>query len=404
MRIGVDYCGFDPRFPAGMHNFALGLTKGLLKSVDPSDTIVVVLSQQNEAALRAEFAGLPVSFVQVAVGRSTRYVNLAIWSFSWVIRRFNLRCWWDQYLRQRSMSTIDQSVDVLIVPTAKLNFFGLNTPSILCVHDIQHEYHPELFSFSKRVIRWGAYRASCWKAAAVQASSMYIRNCLVEKFDFIDPRKIFLAHEGVDLNDFLSALPVERPRAIADLPVNSFVFYPAQLWPHKNHLLLIDALAIFRDRTGVELACVLTGHDYGHWQRVQERARERSLKRVHYLGRVSFSEMLWLYRSCRGVLALGIHESSSLPVREGAVFGKPLICANIPPNVETQEFLHLRLFDRDNALDLADAFSELLDDGSTLSRESSENANLVKDLDWTSIARIYLTAARSLVTGSACLQ
>jgi glycosyltransferase involved in cell wall biosynthesis len=295
------------------------------------------------------------------------------------------------------MATIEQFVDVLIVPTAKLNFFGLKTPSILCVHDIQHEYHPELFTFAKRVIRWGAYRASCWKATAVQASSMYIRNCLLEKFTFLDPRKIFLAPEGVDLNDFSTASPVERPPAIGELRAESFVFYPAQLWPHKNHLLLVDALAIFRDRTGVELPCVLTGYDYGHWQRVQERAGEHGLKHVYFLGRVRFPEMLWLYRNCRGVLALGFHESSSLPVREGAVFGKPLICANIPPNVETRQFLHLRLFDKDNAVDLANALSELLDPGSALSRDSCENANIVKIFDWASIAETYLATARSLI-------
>ena len=61
MRIGVDYCGFDPRFPAGMHNFSLGLTKGLLKSVDPPDSIVILATPQNENELRKAFAHLPVS-------------------------------------------------------------------------------------------------------------------------------------------------------------------------------------------------------------------------------------------------------------------------------------------------------------------------------------------------------
>jgi glycosyltransferase involved in cell wall biosynthesis len=298
------------------------------------------------------------------------------------------------------MAKVEQSVDVVIAPTAKLNFFGLKIPSILCVHDIQHEYHPELFTLAKRIARWGAYRASCWKAAAVQASSDYIRNCLLEKFPFIEHRKIFLAHEGVSLDDFLSTLPTQKPQAISGLAVDTFAFYPAQLWPHKNHLLLIDALAIFRDRSGVELPCVLTGHDYGLWQQILQRVHESGLRHVHYLGRVAFPEMLWLYRNCRGVLALGIHESSSLPVREGAVFGKALICANIPPNVETQAFLRVRLFEKDKAEDLANALSELADRNSTLSRESSENANLAKALDWASIAKTYLTAARSLVAAA----
>ena len=39
-----------------------------------------------------------------------------------------------------------------------------------------------------------------------------------------------------------------------------FVVYPANLWPHKNHDRLIDALGRVGDR---ELNIVLTGQDYG---------------------------------------------------------------------------------------------------------------------------------------------
>ena len=396
MRIGIDYCGYNPKYPGGLHNFSLGLTKGLLNSVGHADSIVIIASSNNESAVKALLANLPVTFITVSIGKWTRYINWALWVFAWAIRKFKLRFWWDRYFRSRTMKFIDESVDVVIIPTAVLNFHALKTPSILCVHDIQQEYHPEFFPLAKRIIRWGSYRASCWRAAAIQASSKYISDCLIEKFAFIEPAKVFIAHEGVDFGEFSLTPQGERPEGLGDLGVDGFVFYPAQLWPHKNHLLLIDALAMFRDKTGFELPCVLTGYDYGHWRMVQDRIGEHELKCVYYLGRVSHSQMLWLYGNCRAVLALGLHESSSLPVREGAVFGKPLICVSIAPNIETQEFLRLRLVDKDNPIDLAGAFTELVEDGENRFADSAENAHLVKVFDWTCVARIYISVAKSL--------
>ena len=343
MRIGIDLCGLKPKLPGGVHSFSLGLTKGLLRNLEPADSIVIITSLNNELAIKALLANQPLTFKSVSLGRWDKYVNWAVWVLAWVLRNFKIRSMWDRYFRSRAMREIDACADVIVVPTATLNFYELKTPSILCVHDIQQEYHPELFNLARRIVRWGSYRASCWRADSIQASSEYIKNCLIEKFKFIHPNKIFIAHEGVDLTEFSVAIQGERPEELGSLDPGTFVFYPAQLWPHKNHVLLIDALASFRDHAGVELPCVLTGYDYGIWKTLRKRIEVHGLKRVYYLGRVNHSQILWLYGNCRAVLALGFHESSSLPVREGAVFGKPLICANIPPNVETQEALRLRL-------------------------------------------------------------
>ncbi len=398
MRIGVDYFGFNPALPGGMHNFALGLTKGLLNNLAPHDSVVIITSGENHAEMRTLLADLAVTFTTVALGKRNKYVNWALWVFAWAIRSFKLRSRWDRVIRSRAMAIVDESVDVLIIPTAILNFYALHIPTILCVHDIQQEYHPELFSPWRRIIRWGSYRASCWKASAVQASSEYIRDCLTEKFAFLEPGKIFIAHEGVDLIDFSPAVQGVRPDGLGDWQPGDFVFYPAQLWTHKNHLLLIDALAIHRDRTATEMPCVLTGHDYGYWSTVQERIRKHDLRCVRFLGRVTFPQLQWLYGNCRAVLALGFHESSSLPVREGAAFGKPLLCANIPPNVEAQSFLCLRLVDKDDPTGLADAFGELTDRDGLLFSQSRQNKNLVKVFDWASIAKTYISVAQSLTS------
>lgn len=396
MRIGIDFHSFNPEYSGGVNTFALGITKGLLGNMQETDSVTIIVSEKNEPHLRAMFEGLPLTFIKIPVSSWYRYINRALWLLAWASRNFKLRFWCDKYFRARTMNMVDESIDALIAPTSALSFYALKAPSILCIHDIQQEYHPEFFSFNERVIRWASCRLSCWKADAIQASSKYIKDCLIEKFEFIKHDKVFIAYEGVDLEKFSPEIPGERPENIGALAGDSFVFYPAQLWPHKNHLLLIEALSIFRNRMGYELPCVLTGYDYGHWKLVQDRIEKHRLKCVHYLGRVSFAQVIWLYRNCRAVLALGLHESSSLPAREGAAFGRPLICSNIPPNIETQEFLHLRIVDKTNPNDLAGVFVELMEDGGKMIAEGIENANLVKTFDWNLIAKKYIAVLNRL--------
>jgi glycosyltransferase involved in cell wall biosynthesis len=398
MRIGIDFYSFDPECSGGVYTFALGITKGLLGNLQHTDSVVIIISEKNKKQLKLMLANLPVTFINISAGPWYRYINRLLWLLAWATGSFKLRFWYDKYFRAHTMNIIDSSIDALIVPVSVLNFYALKSPSVLCIHDIQQEYHPELFTLNQRILRWASYRLSCWKADAIQASSKYIKDCLIEKFKFINPNKIFIAHEGVDLDKFSMAIQGERPETIASLKANSFVFYPAQLWPHKNHSLLIEALSIFRNKMGYELPCVLTGYDYGHWKSIHDLIDRHQLKCVHYLGRVSFAQVLWLYQNCSAVLALGLHESSSLPVREGAVFGRPLICSNIPPNIETQEFLSIRIVDNTNPYDLAGVFFELITNDKEMFAEAAKNTNLVKIFDWNCIAKKYISVLNQLTS------
>jgi glycosyltransferase involved in cell wall biosynthesis len=396
MRIGIDFYGFDHNYTGGVNTFALGLAKGLAKNIQQEDSLVIIVSENNKEYLSSILENLSVTFIVVSVSRWSIFINIIISMVAWLTGNFKIRFWIDKYFRKFTMNIIDQSVDVILVPTTLLNFYALKVPSVLCIHDIQQEYHPELFTFKERVLRWGPYRLSCWKADAIQASSKYIKDCLIEKFNFLESKKVFIAHEGVDLVNFSINAPTHKPVDLEILNENAFVFYPAQIWPHKNHLLLIEALSIFKRKMGYELPCVLTGYDYGQWSLVQDSIDKYQLDGISYLGRVSFASILWLYQNCIAVLALGLHESSSLPVREGAVFGKPLICSNIAPNIETQEFLHLKLFDKMNPSELADVFFELMGDSKVMFANGAENSEMVKQFDWNIISKIYIDVINDL--------
>ena len=56
-----------------------------------------------------------------------------------------------------------------------------------------------------------------------------------------------------------------------DLPPEGFIFYPAQTWPHKNHLRLLEAIQRLRTRHGLEVSLVCTGGQTGAYPEIARR-------------------------------------------------------------------------------------------------------------------------------------
>ena len=71
----------------------------------------------------------------------------------------------------------------------------------------------------------------------------------------------------------VDAAQIGEARLRLRLP-DTYALYPAVTWPHKNHLRLLDALAMLRDERGVKIHLVCTGaRDANHWPQVERRVR-----------------------------------------------------------------------------------------------------------------------------------
>jgi len=397
MKLGLDLYNFSPEYPGGVSTFSLGLAEGLVSSMGSNGSIIIFSSATNDAYLRAFFSCRDVKIIRLHISPIARYINRSIVYLSWFLKKYNLRYSFDNLFRRGQMKKIDEVIDALIIPTTTLNFYALYKPTILCIHDIQQEYHPYYFSYHQRILRWSSYRLSAARASCVQVSSKYIRECLLEKFTFIPETKFLLAPEGVDVKKFSQNGAAQRPVALPDIEKDLFIFYPAQIRKHKNHILLMHALAEFKNQIGFELNCVLTGVDSGHWKNVESICKKLGLDNVFYLGRVDFHELLWLYEHTAAVLALGEHESSSLPIREGASFGKPLICSDIPPNIEASGALELNMFDKNSYESLADLLIRVIQNYEEFDARAKTNKETVANFSWDKIAQLYISQAASLV-------
>jgi len=72
-----------------------------------------------------------------------------------------------------------------------------------------------------------------------------------------------------------------------------YLFYPAQFWAHKNHVNLLRALNILREKYKIDLDLVLTGADQGNLEYVQSAIEELHLKEsTHILGFIPREDLI----------------------------------------------------------------------------------------------------------------
>jgi glycosyltransferase involved in cell wall biosynthesis len=195
-------------------------------------------------------------------------------------------------------------------------------PEIVTLFDVQHHDLPAFFSAPERSLRRLTYDAAARRAAMVITTSDYSRTRAMEVLG-IPGHRIETVPFGIDLDRFtqdptesdaerLDALGVTRP----------FVFYPANLWPHKNHSRLLDALAQVPDD---ELELLLTGQPYGRLRPLLEQARRRGLaERVRHLGYLDAAALPALYRAARAVVFPSLYEGFGAPPLEAMACGCPV--------------------------------------------------------------------------------
>ena len=99
-------------------------------------------------------------------------------------------------------------------------------------------------------------------------------------------------------NPFLQARKDPKNKTIKhyELPPNYFI-YPAQFWAHKNHILIIKAIKLLKDK-GVIINAVFVGGDKGNKRFVQKKIKEYNLEnQIKVLGFIPSDHLYSLYRS-----------------------------------------------------------------------------------------------------------
>ncbi|HET8567522.1 MAG TPA: glycosyltransferase family 1 protein [Candidatus Limnocylindria bacterium] len=295
---------------------------------------------------------------------------------------------------QRSDGLLERlGVDLVHFPTQIA--FLTSVPSIYHPHDLQHLHLPELFSRRTAFLRERAYRTFCGQARMVAVASTWTRDDLVSRYG-LQPEKVQVVPLAPATEPH--ALPGEEAAdaflRVRGLP-RSFVFYPAQTWPHKNHLALLEALGLLR-RRGLRVPLVCSGHLNSFYPTIRRRARALGIDaHVHFLGFVTPGELQCLYRACRAVVIPTLFEAASFPLWEAFLAGAPAACSNVT-SLPAQAGDAALVFDPKSASEIADAIYRLWTDEPLRSALAERGRRSVARFTWERTARLFRAHYRRL--------
>ena len=190
--------------------------------------------------------------------------------------------------------------------------------TVLTLHDLLHHELPALFPAAERVFRRVAYDDAARRATRVVTDSEHARTQIVRRLG-VPADRVVAIHLGVD-HDRLRPDGDGDAAALAglDLPPPPWLYYPAALWPHKNHERLLAALAACPP----ELSLVLSGSDVGGRDALRATAGRLGVAagcapwRPH-------APVPALYRAATGVVYPSLAEGFGMPPVEAMACGTP---------------------------------------------------------------------------------
>ena len=271
---------------------------------------------------------------------------------------------------------------------------ALPLPAMVTVHDVSHLDRRGPASWPLRRYRHWAYDGAARAADVVVATSGFARERIVEGMG-AQSERVEVVAPGIDHDTFRPGRRPDDEALLSALPLpERFVLYPANLWPHKNHARLVEALALVPDR---ELGLVLAGQRYGRGRRLEARARRLGLAdRVRHVGQLEPAVLAALYRRARATVIPSLHEGFGFPALEAMACGCPVASSGRGGLGEVSGEAALR-FDPEQPGEIAAAIDQLAGDGEPRARLIAAGLRLAGRYTWQAAAQRHVELYRRML-------
>jgi len=307
MRFGIYIGDIQKEEMGGASSFQSSLLKALLKTKTIHQIYIFYHSSSDIA-----FPSSNISFVNIKFKR--RFLQ----------KKSKIR---DKIFNEK---ILENKIELLwfLVPS----YYNIEIPFILTVWDLAHRktpFFPELSisgwsfdqreEFYNRAIKRASFIITGNEVGAREIERFYnFPYELIKKIPF--PTPSFALEKEFD----------DTILAQNNLQKNRYIFYPAQFWPHKNHIRIIKAFALLKN-SDIDLKVVFVGSDKGNKQYIQEKVKEYNLENeVKFLGFVSRQQLSSLYNNSFALVYASMIGPNNLPPLEAMAFDCPVICADAP--------------------------------------------------------------------------
>lgn len=260
---------------------------------------------------------------------------------------------------------------------------------VLTIHDLQYLFYPEYFSATKLSYLKRMVPRSAEVARLVLTPSEYSRRTVIERLN-IDPSIVIVVPHGISPREGSGEGIAVRERYGID---GRFFMYPAITYPHKNHLVLIEAFAKIAAQYP-DTNLVFTGAKGSMEVRLAQEIRERQITdRVKRLGYIPSADLDALYREAVAMVFPSRFEGFGAPVLEAMARGCPVIAADATALPEVVEDAGT-LVSPDNPEQWSQAMSDLLENEDARAFLSTKGIKRAATYTWDRSADILESSYR----------
>jgi glycosyltransferase involved in cell wall biosynthesis len=234
----------------------------------------------------------------------------------------------------------NRGIDWMIYTTPNPQSFEVGLPYVMPVYDLQHRLQPgfpEVSANGAWERREYLYRNGTRYATLVLADSEVGKEDILHyygRYGLTPDRIRVLPYVPPPyLTRDVSADVRKKVRRTYKLP-ERYLFYPAQLWPHKNHVRLVQAMGLLREQ-GLQVHLVLCGTHSGTIRAtvlrdlIREARRLGVVEQLTYLGYVSNEMMSALYAEALALAMPTFFGPTNIPIVEAWLFGCPVLTSDI---------------------------------------------------------------------------
>lgn len=381
MHVGV-VLGNIPPERGGEYNFKLEIVRSIFKLRTTSSHTFVLVSfdkkppEEIAKEQDIQFVSLHRSFIERLRAKFFQIVHAMFTKLQYPTNPPEVKRAFEKFC----LSTFLKN-DIEFIIYLEQNFFlTLDIPYITIVWDLQHRlqpYFPEVSSNGVWEKREKAFKVCLQRATRVIVGTQ-VGEAEVESFYQIPSGRVKILPQPTP-KFVLDELPSDAPQVLFHyhLP-EKYLFYPAQFWPHKNHVGLLRAVRVLQDQYNIIFPVIFVGSDQGNQTYIRQLAAELNLsEQVHFLGFVPREVLISLYRHAFALTFLTFFGPDNLPPLEAFALGCPVIASNVA-GAEEQLGDAALLVDPQDEHQIAFAIKSLYDDPElrqTLMRRGLERAS-----------------------------
>lgn len=300
---------------------------GLLKKYHHSNSIVIKY-YTNKHKIIPEYSGLgiKITIIKENLFQKLHRVCLSNMIYYYFVKQLNLSySKVERYLE-------DDGIDVVYFLSPNVMCRSLiDLPYIFTLWDLGHLEKMEFPEVSQRKLfeqRESLYSSALRKSIAVIVDSTYGKNYAVKRYNLDEDRVSVLKYlPNIITTDNHESVNIKEKYDLK----NEYIFYPAQFWAHKNHIYILEAVKILKDKYNTNIDVIFSGSDKGTLEYVMNKSQEYHIDElVHYIGFAHNCEMPSLYKQSLSLVMPTHLGPTNIPPLEAFAYKVPVCYSDLP--------------------------------------------------------------------------